>query len=159
VTHDGEIWPVPSGVQHTGQECVRFDLAMQRDSDSPSPNPKPDSPRESGSNDVVLIHGRSPDGKGLSVIRQRNDRLEQGFVMPLEHGKPIHGEVVTLRPRPEFPLLCDVNVECSSPTAAAEVTGDCRAIAKGPGQVATDQYRTNWDRIFDHSISSRKDLN
>ncbi len=159
MTRSGEIWPVLPEVQHTGQGCVRFDLAMQRDSGSQCPIPKPDSPRESGSSDVVLIHGRSPDGKGLSVIRHRNDQLEQGFVMPLEHGKPVHGEVVTLRPRPECRLLCDVSVECSSPTAATAVTGDSRAIAKGPSQVATDQYRTNWDRIFDRSSSSRKDLN
>ncbi len=100
-------------------------------------------------NDVVLIHGRSPDGKGLSVIRHRNDQLEQGLVMPLEQGRPIHGEVVTLRPRPEFPLLCDVHVECARPSS--EARSDARPVAKGPGQVATDQYRTNWDRIFDRT--------
>ena len=130
---------------------------MQRDNGSQSPSPNPDSPKESASNDVVLIHGRSPDGKGLSVIRQHNDQLEQGFVMPLEQGKPIRGEIVTLRPHAEFPLLCDVHVEYSSPTAAAGA--DCRAVTKGPGQVATDQYRANWDRIFDRSSSSRENLN
>jgi len=132
---------------------------MQRDNGSQRPSAKPDLPKESVSVDVVLVQGRSPDGKGLSVIRQHNERLERGFVMPLEQGKPIHGEVVTLRPRPEFPLLCDVHVECSAPTATTGVTSDCRAVAKGPGQVATAQYRTNWDRIFDQSSNSRENLN
>lgn len=132
---------------------------MQRDNGSQCPSSKSDSPKASVNDDVLLIHGRSPDGKGLSVIRQHNERLEQGVVMPLEHGKPIHGEVVTLRPRPEFPLLCDVHVECSAPAATVGVTSDGRTVGKGPGQVATDQYRTNWDRIFDQSSSSGQNLN
>jgi hypothetical protein len=114
------------------------------------PDAKVDSSTEpGGNNDIVLIHGRSPDGKGLSVIRHRNDQLEQGLVMPLEQGKPIHGEVVTLRPRPEFPLLCDVRVECSRPSG--EPQDNARPVGKGPRQVATEQYRTNWDRIFDRT--------
>jgi hypothetical protein len=112
----------------------------------------------SGTTDVVLIHGRSADGKGLSVIRHRNDQLERGVVVPLEHGKPIHGEVVTLRPRPEFPLLCDVHVECTGRTADAENT-DTRAVGKGPRQVATEQYRANWEKIFERSPTPKGNLN
>lgn len=113
---------------------------------------------ESAGTDVVLVQGRSPDGKGLSVIRQREDRLEQGVVVPLEPGKPIQGDVVTLRPRPEFPLLCDVHVEYQQPVKAIESAG-ARPVNKGPGQVATDQYRANWDRIFDASAKARGQLN
>jgi hypothetical protein len=129
-----------------------------KDGDHPS-SPDDKSSVNSGGNDVVLVHGRSPDGKGLSVLRHRNDRLEQGVVMPLEHGKPIHGEVVTLKPRPEFPLLCDVHVECPK-TATSEPDIDVsRAASKGPGQVATEQYRANWDKIFDRRTSSGGNLN
>jgi hypothetical protein len=127
---------------------------MQRRNGDPQPNPKVETASEPlGNADVVLINGRSPDGKGLSVIRHRNNELEQGLVMPLEQGKPIHGEVVTLQPRPEFPLLCDVRVECTRPNSEGS---EARPVAKGPGQVATDQYRTNWDRIFDRT---RENLN
>ena len=132
---------------------------MQRDDNHPTPDSKSESSAESGGDDVVLIRGRTQDGKGLSVIRRRDDRLEHGLVMPLENGKPIQGEVVRLRPRPEFPLLCDVQVEYSQSSTNAQLANDTRAVAKGPGQVATEQYRANWDRIFERSPSSSGELN
>ncbi|HEY6558743.1 MAG TPA: hypothetical protein VI072_15775 [Polyangiaceae bacterium] len=98
--------------------------------------------------DVLLVHGVSEDGRGLSVLRQREDRLEHGVVHPLENGKPIHGEVVRLKPRPECPLVCDVEVAVPGPepqAAAREVSADAR---KGPAQVASERYRENWDAIW-----------
>jgi hypothetical protein len=101
-----------------------------------------DDERESA--DVALIHGRTPDGEGLRIIRKRADRLEVGAVHPLKNGEPITGEVVSLKPRPEFPLLCDVKTEIAAP-APADVATSARS---GPPQVATDRYRENWDRIW-----------
>ena len=99
---------------------------------------------ERESNDVALIHGRTPDGEGLNIIRKRQDRLEVGAVHPLKNGAPITGEVVSLTPRKEFPLLCDVKTELPAPASS-----DVAAPAlKGPPQVATDRYRENWDRIW-----------
>lgn len=98
-----------------------------------------------GSEDVVLVHGVTPDGRGLSVLRQRNDTLETGAIRPLEHGKPIQGEVVRLEPRKEFPLLCDVKVELSAPTVEQPPAHPSRS---GPAQVASDRYRRNWDAIW-----------
>lgn len=95
--------------------------------------------------DVALIHGKTPDGKGLKVLRRRQDRLELGAVHPLKEGVPITGEVVTLTPRPEFPLLCDVKTEMAAPKPSGDVAAPSR---HGPAQVATDQYRENWDRIW-----------
>lgn len=89
--------------------------------------------------DVALIHGRTADGQGLRVIRRRDDRLELADVRPLEEGKPIHGEIVRMTPRPEFPLLCDVETELPAPSSLTH---------RGPVQVATDTYRKNWDAIF-----------
>jgi hypothetical protein len=99
------------------------------------------------SRDVALIRGRTADGEGLDVIRQRNDQLEFGAVTPLKEGAPIHGEVVTLKPRPEFPLLCDVDVAYAPPEQTADVKkrSDER---RGPAQVASEQYRANWDAIW-----------
>jgi hypothetical protein len=99
---------------------------------------------ERDSEDVALIHGKTPDGEGLRILRKREDRLELGAVRPLKEGTPITGEVVTLTPRPEFPLLCDVKVE----VAAQETSTDVARTRHGPAQVATDQYRENWDRIW-----------
>ena len=133
---------------------------MDRDAKDTDPNASINVPVESSGRDVVLIHGPSPDGKGLAVLRHRENRLERGIVMPMEHGRPIHGEVVTLQPRREFPLICDVKVEYSAVHASTGSScGWPCALAKGPGQVATDEYRTNWDRIFQSRTHSSGDLN
>ena len=96
--------------------------------------------------DIAFVHGTTADGKGLAIIRQRDDRIELASAIPLESGKPIHGEVVCLKPRPEFPLICDVEVQVPAPeekSAAASV-----GVRKGPAQIASSDYRRNWDAIW-----------
>jgi hypothetical protein len=88
--------------------------------------------------DVALIHGRTEDGRGLKILRRRQDRLELGAVVPLVPGKPIVGEIVRLEPRSESPLLCNVHVEYTPPAEA-------RATSAGPAQVASERYRENWE--------------
>jgi hypothetical protein len=100
---------------------------------------------EPSGKDLALIHGRTADGAGLRIIRRREDRIELGAIRPLQEGVPIAGEVVSLTPRPEFPLLCDVKVELPANAPEADVAAPSR---HGPAQVATDQYRENWDRIW-----------
>jgi len=102
--------------------------------------------------DVALIHGRTEDGRGLKILRRRQDRIEAGAVMPLVPGKPIAGEVVRLEPRKETPLLCDVHVEYTPPAEA-------RPTSTGPAQVATDQYRQNWESVFGGAKKSEPALN
>lgn len=102
--------------------------------------------------DVALIHGRTEDGRGLKILRRRQDRIEAGAVMPLVPGKPIAGEVVRLEPRKEMPLLCDVHVEYTPPVEA-------RPTSTGPAQVATDQYRQNWESVFGSAKKSEPALN
>jgi hypothetical protein len=116
------------------------------------------SPVEASSSDVVLIHGTTADGKGLAVLRHRENRLEHGLVMPIEPGKPIVGEIVTLQPRSEFPLLCDVKVHYDPGLPKSTEVQESRRT-KGPGQVATDVYRSNWERIFQPKAKSGGDLN
>jgi hypothetical protein len=83
------------------------------------------------------------------VLRARGDRVEAGVVSKVKEGEPLHGELVKLTPNPEFPLLCDVEVEFPSP----HVPG--RTLSHGgPAQVATDRYRANWDAIFTKKPSS-----
>lgn len=88
----------------------------------------------------------SEDGQGVEVIRKRGERLETGTVRRLEPGKPIHGEVVRLRPRPQAPFLCDVEVEFTPPAARGE--RETLAANSGPAQVATESYRKNWDAVY-----------
>jgi hypothetical protein len=98
--------------------------------------------------DVALVHGRV-EGGGYQILRRRGDRIEAGLVHPVVEGKPIVGELVALKPRRDFPLLCDV--ETLHPGMASRAEPEPRAhppAQKGPAQVATDRYRDNWDAIF-----------
>jgi hypothetical protein len=94
-------------------------------------------PRESASEDVVLVCGRSEDGGGYGVLRQRGREIEAGTMRPLDQGKPIHGEVVRLLPREESPALFDV-----------EVQHDARPPTGRPAKVASEQYRKGWESIW-----------
>src|SRR5947207_14454456 len=97
------------------------------------------------SRDVALILHPTEDNEGYQILRQRaaNRPLEVGTLRPLREGRPIDGEVVSLRPRTELPLLCDVKVELPDSRPA-------RATSDGPAQVATDDYRRGWDAIWGH---------
>ncbi len=114
-----------------------------------SANSSPPSP----SGDVALVHRVTPDG-AVHIIRRRGDQLEAGALQPLREGAPIQGEVVSLRPRAEFPLLCDVETLYQPPVAPQLSATPKTAAAspparrKGPAQVATDEYRDNWDFIW-----------
>ena len=113
---------------------------------------KPEKPEASDKRDVALIHGRTADGEGLRILRQREERLELGEVRPLKEGRPIQGEVVSLKPRPNFPLLCDVSVELEAREAPSPRREPERK--SGPAQVATDTYRENWEAVFSRPRSA-----
>jgi hypothetical protein len=118
----------------------------------PDQNPgTPGEPREK-SEDVALVCGVSEDGQGLDIIRKRGERIETGTVRRLEQGKPIHGEVVRLRPREQTPLVCDVEVELRPQESAP-------AALSGPAQVATETYRKNWDAIYGRNRKSGSLMN
>ena len=109
--------------------------------------------------DVALIHGVTPDGEGLEILRARGDRLELGAIRPLREGAPITGEVVTLRPRANFPALCDVETHFKREEPASdrqEPPPSAVLQRTGPAQVATDEYRRNWDAIWNRSATKSK---
>ena len=100
------------------------------------------------------MHHVAPDG-AVHIIRRRGNQLEAGALQPLREGQPIQGEVLSLRPRENFPMLCDVDVLYTPPVAAAAKPSvpspapSSRPLRrKGPAQVATDDYRDNWDSIW-----------
>jgi len=62
-----------------------------------------------------------------------------GTLVPVESGKPIMGDMVSLEPRPGTPLFdCTTVVECPHKPKTSS----------GPAQVANEAYRENFDRIF-----------
>lgn len=115
-----------------------------------------DSKASESAADVALVHHVTPGGE-VHIIRRRGDQLEAGSLAPLREGAPIQGEVVSLTPRPSFPLLCDVQTLYTPPRPAAasaaspEKPAARPARRKGPAQVATDDYRANWDTIWSGS--------
>ena len=123
---------------------------------------KPSTPAGKRSKDAILIHGVSEDGETMAVLRTREDRVEAGVVRAVKEGQPIAGEVLKLTPRPEFPLLCDVEVQVPANVVNAAGGSDGASRAPGsrgrPAQVATDSYRENWDAIWKKSAKSKKAL-
>ena len=134
-------------------------MTTKKPAEDQSPTPPVALPAAPAASDVALIHGVTSDGEGFRILRARGDRLELGAIRPLREGAPITGEVVTLRPRANFPALCDVETHFKPaedandrqvPTPAATVQ------RTGPAQVATDEYRRNWDAIWSQSASKSK---
>ena len=118
-------------------------------------SPEPSSP------DIALIHGVTPDG-GFQILRAKGDHIEFGAVRPLREGVPITGEVVKLRPRENCPVLCDVEVQLAAqkiPSDRQLPAADTSHARTGPAQVATDEYRKNWDAIWSRSPTTPKLVN
>ena len=94
--------------------------------------------------DVAAVCGK--DERGLHIIRRRGEDgpIEAAIVQPLVEGKPLSGEVITLRRRKDVPFLFDVTTELSLEVEASPAA----AVAGGPAQVATDSYRRGWDAIW-----------
>jgi hypothetical protein len=106
---------------------------------------------------MMLIHGVSHDGEKLAVLRTRDDRVEAGIVRKVKDGEPLHGELLRLTPRPDCPLVCDVEVALPAATpgsreqahaSTSAPTSPPRLSHGGPAQVATPSYRSNWDAIW-----------
>jgi hypothetical protein len=92
--------------------------------------------------DIALVCGK--DQNGTHILRRRSEKapLEMGLLRPLREGKPIEGEVISLTPRREAPVLFDVKSELADPRPRPRPTED------GPAQVATDAYRKGWDAVW-----------
>jgi len=94
--------------------------------------------------DVVLVHGKTADGEGASVLRARPGRIEAGEVRPLREGRPLTGgEVVRLSARAGTPNVYDVDVQYEAPKESS-----APPEGAGPPQVATLAYRESWERTF-----------
>ena len=126
--------------------------------------------KKAASPDVALLYAPTDDGHGARVIRARDGALEAGEMRPVRDGQPInHGELVRLSPRSDTPCVCDVEILHPRPTVpiaddpgaapaghaeprasdeATAVEGRAATLRGRPAQVASDDYRMNWDRIF-----------
>lgn len=131
----------------------------KREPSGPATEKKSQDSQAKSSSDVVLVHGVTEDKKGLKVLRAREEGIEAGEVRPLEEGKSITGDLVRLKPRAGAPYLCDVETELS---LSRESSSQASQSTRGrPAQVATANYRDNWDAIFSQRTSApgSSDLN
>jgi hypothetical protein len=94
--------------------------------------------------DVAMIVDRTEDNQGFQILRRRSESaaVEIGTLRPLREGKPLEGEVVSLRQRRDLPFLYDVKTELGDESESRRGTSD------GPAQVATEEYRRGWDAIW-----------
>jgi hypothetical protein len=115
----------------------------------------PDADADPGAGDVALVVDKAEGRDAYRVLRRRDPEsaVEFGTVRPLEEGRPIDGEVVSMQPRPGLPFLYDVKTELADPR------GDRRATSDGPAQVATEEYRRGWEAIWGTGSASASKLN
>jgi hypothetical protein len=94
--------------------------------------------------DVALVCGK--DDRGVHLLRRRSQDapIEAAVAQPLTEGRPITGEVISMRRRDDLPFLFDVTTELDGP----EQRDAERSAGDGPAQVATDSYRKGWDAIW-----------
>ena len=113
-----------------------------------------------GARDVALLYAPTDDGKGARILRARDGNLEAGEVRPAKDGQPLQGaELVRLEPRSDAPCVCDVHVlhEARKHDAPAPSPPPALESAGRPAQVATEDYRLNWDRVFGGGKRSKRD--
>lgn len=90
------------------------------------------------SDDTLLVGAVSDDGKRALVLRKKGEELSVGELGPLEEGKPITGEVVSLSQREEHPALFDVKTEYAPK----------QRDGVGPARVSNQSYRDGWDTLW-----------
>jgi hypothetical protein len=114
-------------------------------------------PHAAPSGDIALVFGKNQDGVHILRRRDENAPIEAGLLQPLVEGRPITGELISMKRRDDVPFLYDVKSELPAPAETR--------TTPGPSQVATDSYRRGWDAIWGRrgtSSSSRSgshDLN
>ncbi|HEY2900221.1 MAG TPA: hypothetical protein VGL59_06580 [Polyangia bacterium] len=110
------------------------------------------------SDDVAVICGRTDDQEGFQILRRRakDQPVEMGTLRPLREGKNIDGEVISLKPRADYPFVCDVKVELASPNPERAGVEDAPS---GPAQVASEDYRRGWDAVWGHRTGRAEKVN
>ena len=101
--------------------------------------------KKKAQDDVVLVHGRDENG-GLHVLRKKGEELSAGVLEPLQHGKPVRGDILKLKPREDAPFLADVVEEVA-------IGG---GITK-PAKVSTPKYKKGWDAIWGARAKAKRE--
>ena len=122
-----------------------------------SPDAAPAGPAQPAlpSGDVAVVFGKNADGVHILRRRDENSPVEAGLLQPLVEGRPITGELISMKRRGDLPFLYDVKSDLSAPAPEPSARS-----SHGPSQVATDSYRKGWDAIWGgRDKAARRDLN
>ena len=94
-------------------------------------------------NDIAMVVARDEDG--VHILRRRSEEspVEMGLLKPMREGKPISGEVITLKQREDMPIFYDVRSEYGGPAQP-----EPREPGDGPAHVTSDAYRKGWDAVW-----------
>jgi hypothetical protein len=97
--------------------------------------------------DIAVVCGK--DEHGLHILRRRSEDgpIEAAVAQPLTEGRPIRGEVISMRQREDVPFVFDVKTELETGEPAAG-HAEGAETKDGPAQVATNSYRAGWDAIW-----------
>ena len=87
------------------------------------------------------------DADGVHIIRRRDENapIEAGLLQPLVEGKPITGELISMKRREDMPLLFDVKSELPPPERAQRdgpVEGRHRILPQGLDAIWGGRGRT-----------------
>jgi hypothetical protein len=104
---------------------------------------KPEPTRPVG--DVAFVMGKNADGVHIIRRRAEDAPIEAGLLQPLVEGKPITGELISMRRREDAPFLFDVKSELAAPSSDSSSS---EGSTGRPAKVATDSYRKGWDAIW-----------
>ena len=77
------------------------------------------------------------DENGVHILRRRSEDgpIEAGIAQPLTEGKPITGEVISMRRRKDLPFLFDVKTEIESCGSGSDTgAGGDRFLSQGVGR-------------------------
>jgi hypothetical protein len=97
--------------------------------------------------DIAVVCGK--DEHGLHILRRRSENgpIEAAVAQPLTEGRPIRGEVISMRQREDVPFVFDVKTELETGDPAGD-HAEGAETKDGPAQVATSSYRAGWDAIW-----------
>lgn len=95
--------------------------------------------------DWAIVTGPTKDAAGARILRVRGDTVQAGEVRALVSGAPLAEDAEIVRMKPiganGVPLYEVESMYHRRSEAAA-------STKKGPAQVATREYRANWDTVF-----------
>lgn len=94
-----------------------------------------DTDHKCGLNGDVMLLGPEVDGGRLAARHTEGHQAEVGVLRPVVDGKPVLGELVSLKAREDG--FCDVE-SLARPSPAP----------RGPARVSSPAYRNGWGRVF-----------